>query len=254
MNSRTGFEFRNVCKSFGTKRVLNNVSFVLPDGQHTALIGASGCGKSTLLRLLAGLDTPDTGEILLDGTVISIAHKILVLPHQRGVSMVFQDLALWPNLSAVENVVLGLGTSLPRAQACQRAVETLRLCGIESLRDRCPGSLSGGEQQRVSLARALAPKPRFILLDEPFAGLDLTTKSQLFQEIASMCANNDSSLLVVTHDLFEAMMLCKRAVVLEEGKQITSGSIDEVVWTAEASLVRLFRERVRHLGERRVDS
>jgi len=243
MNTRTGFEFRSVCKSFGAKRVLNDVSLALPDGQHTALIGASGCGKSTLLRLLAGFESPDAGEILLDSGVISSPNKIHVPPHRRGVSMVFQDLALWPNLTALENVILGLaGLRLTRTEARSQANEMLRTCGIETLKDRRPGTLSGGEQQRVALARSLAPSPRFLFLDEPFAGLDGPTKVRLLTEIHQIVRQKGTTLIVVTHDLLEAVALAEDAIVLDGGGASDVARIDDLIHASPFPIFRSFRE------------
>jgi ABC-type Fe3+/spermidine/putrescine transport system ATPase subunit len=243
MNSRTGFEFRSVCKSFGAKRVLNDVSLSLPDGQHTTLIGASGSGKSTLLRLLAGLESPDAGEILLDGGVISTANEILVSPHQRGVSMVFQDLALWPNLTALENVILGLaGLRLARTEARSRANEMLRTCGIEPLKDRHPGTLSGGEQQRVAVARSLAPSPRFLFLDEPFAGLDGPTKVRLLAEIQQIVQQKGTTLIVVTHDLLEAVALAEHAIVLDSERANNVARIGHLIHGSPFPIFSSFRE------------
>ena len=137
--NRGAFELRNVSKRYDGHVALSTVSFAIEPGQHVAILGTSGCGKSTALRLLAGLDTPSKGEVLLNGTVVSTADALPMPPHLRGVSMVFQDLALWPNLSAIENVRLGLaGTSLSRREAAARAAEALHRCGIESLAKRLP--------------------------------------------------------------------------------------------------------------------
>ena len=226
--------------------MLDNVSFTLSDGQNIALIGESGCGKSTILRLLAGLETPDVGEILLDGAMISKANKILVSPHRRGVSMVFQDLALWPNLSALDNVILGLsGLRLQRAEARSRSYEMLRACGIESLHNRRPGTLSGGEQQRVALARSLAPRPRFLFMDEPFAGLDGPTKFRILSEIQQIVHQKGTTLIIVTHDLFEATSVAEYAIVLDGGRADDVARIDELFRRSRSPILNSFREMLR---------
>ena len=167
-----GFELRAVSKSYDDFRALTEVSFAIAPEQRLAIIGPSGSGKSTILRLLAGLDPPTGGQILLDGTVASSAGRLLGVVVIAQVAMVFQDLALWPNLSVLDNVLLGLAsTRLSRQQARDRAQASLALCKIEALADRRPGAISGGQQQRVALARALAMEPRFLFLDEPFSGL-----------------------------------------------------------------------------------
>src|SRR5262249_38409549 len=177
-------EFRSVSKVYDGRTALSAVSFTIAAGEHTAILGSSGCGKSTLLRLLAGLDAPSTGQVLLDGSVVSEPHKILRPPHLRGVAMVFQDLALWPNLSVMDNVLLGLsGVGLTKQEAGPRASEALPLCAIKSLAKRNPERFLGGEQQPPALAGAFAGRPAFLLLAEPFSGLDLITKANLLEEI-----------------------------------------------------------------------
>src|SRR5262249_4544290 len=157
------------------------------------------CGKSTALRLLAGLELPSAGQVLLDGQAVSGPGKILVPPHRRGVALVFQDLALWPNLSVLDNVLLGLaGAGLSRPEARARAAAALPRCGIAPLATRRPGQTSGGQQQRVALARALAPRPKFLLLDEPFAGLDLVTRARLLREVAALAGERRLTVLLVT--------------------------------------------------------
>ena len=211
-------EVRAVAKQFGNVLVFEDVSFDVHAGVHLALIGESGSGKSTLLRLLAGLDTLNAGEIKIADQVVSTAERIVVPPHERKIGMVFQDLALWPNLTALENVILGLAQAkLSRQERRAQALPALRACRLDDLAHRKPHALSAGQQQRVALARAVAVRPRLLFLDEPFAGLDVIVKAHLFEEIKSLCANFGVTLLVVTHDPLEATALCSEAVVLEDG-------------------------------------
>ncbi len=243
------FELQNVSKSYGGKPVLSHLSLTFEAGRHTAVVGPSGCGKSTLLRLVAGLDAPSSGRVLIDGEVVSEPEVVLRPPHRRHLAMVFQDLALWPNLSVLGNVSLGLaGKHLPRQEAKTRAEESLSICGIVDLAARKPGQLSGGQQQRVALARAMAARPTFLLLDEPFASLDLSTKDRLLTEIRSLAEAHPLTLIVVTHDPLEAITLCQHAVVLDDGMLIESGPWDELLSRPKSTLVRLFRDRVRDLA------
>ncbi len=192
----------------GTAAVLTDFSLSLATGQHLALIGPSGCGKSTLLRLIAGLEAPQSGTISMQGVVATDGPCVLVPPHQRGVAMVFQDLALWPNLTALANVELGLASaSLTGQEKRARAEEALALAQISELAQRKPDQLSGGQQQRVALARALAVRPRLLLLDEPFTGLDETLKAQLIADVRALCVRHEGTLLAVTHDRAEAQAL-----------------------------------------------
>ncbi|MCH9033948.1 MAG: ABC transporter ATP-binding protein [Planctomycetes bacterium] len=244
--NRGAFELRHVSKRYDGQAALSAVNFTIEPGQHVAILGTSGCGKSTALRLLAGLDTPSEGEVLLNGAVVSTAHTILMPPHLRGVSMVFQDLALWPNLSVIENVRLGLsGASLSRRKAATRAEEALRRCGIESLANRLPNTLSGGEQQRVALARAIAPRPDFLFLDEPFAGLDLITRNRLLAEIQALAGEQQFTIVLVTHDPLETTMLCLSAVVLDGGRVEATGPLDELLRSPKSELLEAFHASLR---------
>jgi ABC-type Fe3+/spermidine/putrescine transport system ATPase subunit len=242
------FEFRSVSRAYGRQHALSGVSFSLNAGNHTALLGASGCGKSTLLRLLAGLDTPFSGEVWLDGRLASEPGRIMIAPHLRGVAMVFQDLGSWPNLSVLDNVLLGLaGVSLSRREVRVRAHEVLALCHIESLAARKPGQISGGQQQRVALARAIAVRPAFLLLDEPFSGLDLVTKSHLLGEIALLSETRNLTVLLVTHDPTEATTLCQSALVLDQGHLVESGPWKKLLAAPQSEVLKVFRQQVQAL-------
>jgi iron(III) transport system ATP-binding protein len=223
-------ELRSVGKSYGAKAAVKNLSTTITEGTHVAILGRSGCGKSTMLHLLAGLEAPAAGAILMDETVLSKADEIVVAPHQRGIGMVFQDLALWPNLTVLGNVVLGLsGRRLSKADARKTALDSLTLCGVAELIDRKPGEISGGEQQRVALARALAGRPKFLLLDESFSSLDLTTKSALLADIRLLLTAQKITVLLVTHDPFDALTLCSSLIVMEAGEITEQGTIADLM-------------------------
>ena len=240
------FEFRRISKVYPGQRALDDVSFTLRSGEDTAIIGSSGCGKSTTLRLLAGLESPSAGGIYLNGDRISDKDRISTPPHMRQVAMVFQDLALWPNLSVLENVLLGLsGKKVNQLEALERASEALALSGVEELAFRKPGTLSGGQQQRVALARALAVQPRFLLLDEPFSELDLLTKLKLLDEISALSRDQDWTIVLVTHDPLEAFSLCRFAVVLSNGRVEESGQLIELLKSPRSEMLKQFR---RHLS------
>lgn len=241
----TGFwcEFRSVSKIYDGRTALSEVSFMITAGEHTALLGTSGCGKSTLLRLLAGLDAPSAGQVLLEGSVVSQPHKILRPPHLRNIAMVFQDLALWPNLSVRDNVLLGLsGAGLTRQEARTRASEALTLCAVASLAERKPGTISGGQQQRVALARAIAVRPSYLLLDEPFSGLDLITKTKLLEEIAALAVEQKITVLLVTHDPLAATTLCRSALVLDDGRIAEGGRWTDLLRAPQSQMLRIFRD------------
>lgn len=239
------FEICSVSKTYGEHTVFSAVSFTIAAGVHTAILGPSGGGKSTLLRLLAGLDAPSAGQVRLDGSVVSEAHKVLRPPHLRGVAMVFQDLALWPNLSVLDNVLLGLsGAGLSNRDSQVRAREALALCTIEFLANRKPGQLSGGEQQRVALARAIAGRPTFLFLDEPFSGLDLVTKIDLLKEIGALAARQKLTIVLVTHDPLEAITLCRSVLVLANGRVEESGVLPDLLRVPQSETLKVFRDHL----------
>ncbi len=247
--SPSQFQFCSVSKSFGEHEAVSGLAFTLYAGEHTAILGPSGCGKSTALRLLAGLEPPTKGQILLNGKVISEANRVVMPPHLRGVSLVFQDLALWPNLTVLGNVLLGLsGSNLSRHQAKRRGEEALAHCGIGSLAQRKPGQLSGGQQQRVALARAIAARPTFLLLDEPFSGVDILTKTKLLGEIAALASEQSLTVLLVSHDPLEATTLCRSAIVLNEGRVQECGVLADLIRDPQSELLKTFRDHLRGLA------
>jgi ABC-type Fe3+/spermidine/putrescine transport system ATPase subunit len=238
------FEFRSVGKSYGNHPALCDVCCAVRPGENLAVLGPSGSGKSTALRLLAGLEAPDSGAVLLNDVAVSVAGRVVLPPHRRDLALVFQDLALWPNLSARDNVLLGLaGLSLPRREALARADEALSLCGVEDLAGRKPGAMSGGQQQRVALARAVAVRPALLLLDEPYAGVDLVLRSRLLAEVRALAALQDMTVVLVTHDPWEALALCGRAVVLDRGRVVEAGPLAELLRAPRSELLRVFRDQ-----------
>jgi len=241
--SATGFELRSVSVNYAGHTALDGVSAVLQTGQHTALIGPSGCGKTTVLRILSGLEAPTAGEVLLDGAVVSRPGEVILAPHRRGVAMVFQDLALWPGLSALDNVLLGLsGNDLSGSNDRERAHEALTICAIDSLASRLPAELSGGQQQRVALARAIAVRPKFLFLDEPFAGLDLVTKFALLADITALAEQHGFTIVLVTHDPVEVTRLCSAVIVLEAGAVCESGELDTLLAAPYSATLQSFKQ------------
>jgi ABC-type Fe3+/spermidine/putrescine transport system ATPase subunit len=238
----SGIECRSVSKTYERNVALKEVSVSIIPGGHTAVLGPSGCGKSTLLRLMAGLESPSSGDVSIDGVLASNSKGIIVPPHKRRIGMVFQDLALWPNLTARENVLLGLSASGMRAQEqAERVDAVLQMCGIFDLAGRRPGSLSGGEQQRVALARALGPHPQYLLLDEPFSSLDWITKETLLDDIAKLASEQGITIILVTHDPIEATTLCRSALVLEHGRLIESGPFPDLLREPRSEMMRVFK-------------
>jgi len=199
------------------RRAVQGVSFTLARGEIGALIGPSGCGKTTLLRAVAGLEPLDHGRIAIDGQNLSDAARRMHVPAEtRRVGMVFQDYALFPHLSVSDNVAFGIA-GMPRAARGERVRRMLELVGLEGAAARAPHELSGGQQQRVALARALAPAPRLLLLDEPFASLDVDLRERLAQEVRAILRASGTTALLVTHDQLEAFAVADRIGVMNGG-------------------------------------
>ena len=229
-----------ICR-LGGQLVLNGTDMDIAEGESVAFLGRSGSGKSTLLRVIAGLEVPERGEVLIAGQPATTGGHLVRPPFRRGVAMLFQDLALWPNLTVTGNLRLGLsGLRLSREELHSRIDEAMKLCGIEELADRRPGTLSGGQQQRVALARALVMQPKLLLLDEPFGGLDLLTKETIIHEIGMLKSSLGFSLVLVTHDPFEVRNLCNSLAVLEDGRIADRGSFNEIAANAKSALATAF--------------
>lgn len=211
----SAIEFRSVTKTYRDRRIIDSFSLAIEAGERVVLFGPSGCGKSTILHLIAGLVTPDLGDICLDGKLASFARRILVPPQARGIGMVFQDLALWPHMSAAENIAFGLRAQhVPATERKRRVDGVANLVGLGDYLDARPGTLSGGEQQRVALARALVLSPRILLMDEPLSALDDALNRRLRTEILRLHAKLGFTLVHVTHNREEAEELGTRIVQL----------------------------------------
>jgi len=210
----SNIEFQSVAKTY-RRRVIDALSFAIEAGERIVLFGPSGCGKSTTLLLIAGLTPPDSGDIRIDGKVVSTARRIVVPPQARGVAMVFQDLALWPHMSVADNVAFGLrARRVPAAERKRRIGQVASLVGLGDYLNVRPGELSGGEQQRVALARALALEPRILLMDEPLSSLDAALAERLRREILRLHAELAFTLVYVTHSHDEAQEIATRIIEL----------------------------------------
>lgn len=241
--SGTTFEFEHVSRAFGAHLALSDVSLRIEPGRHTAVLGPSGCGKTTLLRLLAGLDAPSAGRITMNGKPASEPGRIFIPPHHRDLAMVFQDLALWPNLRVIDNVVLALsGAKLSRREVRSRAEESLARCAIADLSTRRPGELSGGQQQRVALARAIASRPGVLLLDEPFTALDVLTKAQILEQITGLARDVGFTILMVTHDPADAHSVCDAMIIMDNGRVTDKGPFDTLLERSDSRLLQRLRD------------
>jgi ABC-type Fe3+/spermidine/putrescine transport system ATPase subunit len=193
---------KDLVKEFGSVRAVYGVSFELSAGESLVIYGPSGSGKTTLLRLIAGLEIPDAGIVILNGIRMSGAGE-LVPPHQRNLGFVFQAPALWPHMTVAQNIQFGL-KKLPSHDAKERLKEILKRTGLEGMDQRYPSQLSGGEARRVSLARTLAPKPKILLMDEPLTNLDPDLKTNLLNLVLEIVSKENITMIYVTHDRQEA--------------------------------------------------
>jgi len=242
MITESGFRLECIGKRYGSTRVLSDISCSITPGGGWGILGNSGSGKSTLLRMLAGLEIPDAGSIYLHGRLLSLAGEIIVPPGARGISMVFQDLALWPNLTVMENVIMGMERS---GAPGDRALQSLSVCGIAGMAEKYPGELSGGEQQRLALARALATRPEFLFLDEPFNGLDMGIKGSIIRKIRMIAEENSITLVLVSHDPFEVLSLCSQVLVLQQGGVAESGPLGRLLSEPASDTLMAFRQYMR---------
>jgi iron(III) transport system ATP-binding protein len=219
---------------YGARTAVDHVSLSIAPGEILCLLGPSGSGKSTLLRLLAGLERPTAGRVVLDGLEVA-GPRTFVEPERRRVGMVFQDYALFPHLTVAANVAFGL-RGLDRAEVRTRVDTLLTLVGLADRRDSYPHMLSGGERQRVALARALAPRPHVLLMDEPFSGLDSRRRDQVREETRAILRATGTTTLLVTHDATEAMRFGDRIALIDEGRLVQIGRPDELYRTPAADL------------------
>ncbi|MFZ5808299.1 MAG: ABC transporter ATP-binding protein [Chloroflexota bacterium] len=214
----------DVSKSYNQKPVLRSISFHVQENEILALLGPSGCGKSTTLAIIAGLENPDHGDVLWKGESLKG-----IPPYARGFGLMFQDLALFPHLSVFENIAFGLRQQKRKEEEIRRRVtETLELVNLPGLERRDVSTLSGGEQQRVALARSLAPRPRLMMLDEPLASLDRTLKDRLVVELREILTRTTQTTIYVTHDQQEAFMIADQIVVMNAGRIEQIGAPQEV--------------------------
>ncbi len=206
-------------KRYGSRAVVDNVSLSVAEGEVLALLGPSGCGKTTTLRLIAGLEKPDEGQVRIDGECVAASGRNFIPPHRRGIGFVFQDLALWPHLTAEGNLDFALGSvGMKRSERRERIVETLRMMRAEGFAGRYPSQLSGGEQQRVAIARALIARPRLLLLDEPMSNLDVHLRDQLLEELKSLQSLLSITTVYVTHHRAVAEELTSRIAEMVAGR------------------------------------
>ncbi|MBI5276411.1 MAG: ABC transporter ATP-binding protein [Burkholderiales bacterium] len=240
MANPPGIEFRKVSKRYGddpsAAPAVDSISFEVPGGTLTTILGPSGCGKTTTLRMIAGLETPTSGQVLIGGDDVTTLG-----PAQRNVSMMFQSYALFPHMDVVENVMYGLrmsGEQKDKARA--RAVEALRNVGLVGFDNRLPSELSGGQQQRVALARALVLEPAVLLFDEPLSNLDARLRREMRDEIRTLQLRLQLTVAYVTHDQSEALAVSDHIIVMDHGIIAQRGTPHELYETPASEFVAGF--------------
>ncbi|MCH8066672.1 MAG: ABC transporter ATP-binding protein [Chloroflexi bacterium] len=217
-------QLENLHKSFSDTQALAGVSFDVAQGEIIAVLGPSGCGKSTLLSVIAGLETPDNGRVIWEGKDLSE-----VPPHQRDFGLMFQDFALFPHKNVYENIAFGLQMAGLEKPAIDKLVdEALILVGLPDFTSRDVNLLSGGEQQRVALARSLAPQPRLLMLDEPLGALDRRLRARLLTEMGAILRAGGQTTLYITHDQSEAFAIADRVVVMNAGAVAQIGAPKDI--------------------------
>ncbi len=220
-STRTRLEVSGLARRFAGRAVVDEVTFAVHAGQVVCLLGPSGCGKSTTLRLIAGVDRQDEGVIRIDGQTVA-DRATMVSPEARSVGLMFQDFALFPHLSVAENVDFGL--SGPKSERRARVSELLDRVGLGAMMQAYPHELSGGEAQRVALARAVAPRPRVMLMDEPFSGLDERLKDDIRDHTLAVLKEEGTAVLLVTHEPDEAMRMADEILLMRDGRIVQRGS------------------------------
>ena len=222
----TVLSLQSIGKAIAGNQILQNLSLDVQEHEFVAILGSSGSGKTTLLRLISGFDSPDSGEIQIGGQPV-FGKGLNVSAEERRVGYVPQDAALFPHLSVAKNIEFGLN-KLSAAQRSERVTELLKLVDLVGYEERMPDQLSGGQRHRVALARALAPKPQLILLDEPFSSLDAELRVRLREDVRNVIAKTGTTAILVTHDQEEALSIASRVAVLRDGEFAQIGNPSEI--------------------------
>lgn len=229
-------ELKNINKSFGSFKASDNVSFGIEKGKLIGLLGPSGSGKTTILRMIAGLENPDSGEIIIDGKVVND-----VPASQRGIGFVFQSYALFRYMTVYDNIAFGLKVmKQDKEQIHKRVTELVKLIGLEGLEKRFPSQLSGGQRQRVAFARALAPNPQLLLLDEPFAAIDAKVRQELRSWLKDMIRKLGVTSIFVTHDQDEAIEVADEIIITNKGRIEQVGTPEQVYSSPETDFTATF--------------
>jgi len=217
-------DVKNLHHSYGEIEALNNLSFSIKNSSIVSVLGPSGCGKTTLIRVIAGLESVQKGEIFIEDTIVA-NNQLNTPPEKRPISYVFQDFALFPHMTVLENISFAAGSRKNKKQLIDQVIQ---LAKVDNFLQKYPHSLSGGEQQRVALARSIAVQPKLLLLDEPFSDLDSNLKREIIDDTLHLINSLESSALVVTHNAEEAMFLSDMIIVMDQGKIVQVGTPHQI--------------------------
>ncbi len=235
-------QIEGLTKIYGQHKAVDNLSIDIDEGKILVLLGPSGCGKTTTLRCVAGFEKPDAGKITIgENVVVDTEHQIFIPPERRKLGMVFQSYAIWPHMTVHENVAFGLHLQKwPKRQINERVAEVLEIVGLKDFGSRPAPMLSGGQMQRVALARSLAPRPKLLLLDEPLSNLDLKLRDHLRFELREIQLKTKITSVYVTHDQTEAVALADKIALMKDGIIVQLGSAEEIYNNPRNSFVADF--------------
>ena len=248
----TAVALEGVTFAYAGRTVLDRVDLRVPSGEVLALLGPSASGKTSLLRAVLGFAVPREGTVRLGERIASRDGRLLVPPEDRGLGVVFQDLALWPHLTVEGNLDFGLAArGVPRGERAERTLAMLRRVGLAGAERRHPGELSGGQRQRVAIARALVTEPRAVLLDEPLASVDVDLRRELLELLRELFREKGTTALYVTHDLREAVAVARRFAVIEAGRIVQQGGLGDLRQAPATPFVQALIQDLEQEPERR---
>jgi len=229
----------NLTKRYSRLEAVKDVTLHISRGEILTVLGPSGCGKTTLLRLIAGLERPDEGRVLIDSMEVSSPNK-MVPPFKRKLSMIFQDLALWPHMTVKGNIKFVMEKNLTKDILREKIHKILEKVNLIGFNNRYPHQLSGGEKQRLAIARALASRPAYLLMDEPFSNLDSLLKEELQNVVIKLKKDSQIGIIYVTHNIDEALILADRIAIMNKGRIEQMGTKDELLSNPKNEFVKQF--------------
>ncbi|MCK5856324.1 MAG: ABC transporter ATP-binding protein [Bacteroidales bacterium] len=224
-------QLKEISFSYNDKPLIRGLNLQFEVGKLTCLLGSSGCGKSTILRLIAGLEVPSTGAVYIDNKLVAKDRKNITMVSKRSIGFIFQELALWPHMTAYQNVAFGLQEQ-KKTDVKEKVLEILAFFGLSEYIDNYPNEMSGGQKQLLAIARSLVLQPKVLLMDEPLSNLDVKLKHKILGYIKKLKNEFDLTIVYVTHDHKEAFAIADQVVLMNEGRVIEQGTTEEIVGSA----------------------